>query len=83
MSAFVAAVRSLRSSAYFARAVLSTSTMPKWAAHRHTAKLEVQTEGVRFLSMHLPAGATVKKGGSLTMKKCTVTGDSINVDEGC
>ena len=34
----------------------------------------VQSEGVRFESLHLPQGVVIRKGGSLTMVKCTSTG---------
>ena len=45
------------------------------------ARLVVETEGVRFESLHLPQGSLVN-GGSLTMAKCTSTGQDIYVEEG-
>jgi len=53
-----------------------------WMELQHTARLVVETEDVNFVSMHLPNGAEVKTGGSLTMTKCTSTGEYINVYEG-
>ena len=49
-------------------------------AGRH-AGLEVESEGVRFESLHLPRGVFVE-GGSLMMTKCVSTGSAIQVDKG-
>ena len=48
------------------------------------ARLLVRTEGVRFVSLHLPRGAHVREGwrSSLTMEKCTSTGNPIAVAAG-
>jgi len=46
------------------------------------ARLEVRTEGARILSVDFPHGVRVISGGSLTMTKCTSTGEQIGVEEG-
>jgi len=51
----------------------------------YTARLTVDSEGVSFVSMHLPLGVEILSGDSLTMTKCTSTSkplDSITVAEG-
>jgi len=63
-----------------------------WVSMKSTATLAVQTKGVTFVSMDLPHGVMICRGGSLTMKKCTSTGGTasaiggaynIGVDSGC
>jgi len=46
------------------------------------ARLEVEAEGGRYESLHLPQGVLVRKGGLLTMTKCTSTGEKIQVEKG-
>jgi len=45
-------------------------------------RLKVESEGVSFVSLHLPLGVRIHSGGSLTMTKCTSTGEMIYVDAG-
>ena len=44
--------------------------------------LELHTGGVRFDSINLPQGVKISKGGSLTMTKCTSTGEQVTVEAG-
>ena len=50
--------------------------------YQHMARMVVESEGVSFESMHLPQGVAIFDGGSLTMSKCTSTGDNIHVRGG-
>ena len=43
------------------------------------AALQVRAEGVRFVSLDLPRGVEIASGGSLSMEKCTSTGDRIYI----
>jgi len=59
-----------------------------------TARLEVDTTGASFESLHLPFGMIINRnvwsgdggdggdGGSVTMTKCTFTGETIDVQKG-
>lgn len=42
----------------------------------------MESEGASFKSMHFPRGVQVREGGSVTMKKCTVTGREIELKGG-
>jgi len=44
----------------------------------NTSRLLVKSEGASFVSMHLPRGMIVGMDGSLTMTKCTSTGEDID-----
>ena len=66
--------------------VLSGESYSICYQRRYTARLDVRSEGVSFVSLHLPRGATIGSltahGGSLTMTKCTSTMGSIYADKG-
>jgi len=71
-----------------ARVVLPAA-MYELEGDHDTIRLVVESEGVSFVTLHLPRGVRVSgsltmtgRCGSLTMTKCTSTGRSIDVEPG-